>query len=65
MNCSGDELYFYLQSGLIAVIWSKLTLGLTTSLTWQTKLGTKSCLLSHAETSVAPAGACRAAHDAK
>jgi len=37
-NCNGNEFYFYLQSDLIAVIWSKHVLGLTTSLTWQTKL---------------------------
>lgn len=38
INCNGNEFYFYLQSGLIAVIRSKHILGLTTSLTLQTKL---------------------------
>ena len=38
MSCNGNGSYFFLQSSLIAVIWSKRILGLTTSLTLQTKL---------------------------
>lgn len=37
-SCNGNGSYFCLQSSLIAVIWSKRILGLTTSLTLQTKL---------------------------
>lgn len=38
MSCNGNGSYFFLQSSLIAVIWSKCNLTLTTTLTFQTKL---------------------------